>query len=41
VQGFIDRFSGGIAAMSDYSAEGSPFVRQFLFEVNFDTLAGT
>jgi hypothetical protein len=41
VQAFIDRFTGGIAAMSDYSTAGSPFVGQFLFEVNFDTLAGT
>ncbi|MEG3165173.1 hypothetical protein U1701_11260 [Sphingomonas sp. PB2P19] len=39
VEAFFGRFTDGVATMSDYSTTGSPFVRQFLFEVSFDTVA--
>ena len=39
VEAFFGRFADGVSAKSDYSTEGSPFVRQFLFEVGFDTVA--
>lgn len=38
VQAFVERFANGIAALPDYSAAGSPFVRDFQFQVNFDDL---
>lgn len=41
VDDFIQRFSEGVALLPDYSADTSPFVREFLFEVNHDTLMGT
>jgi hypothetical protein len=39
VEAFFGRFTDGVSAMSDYSTAGSPFVRQFMFEVGFDTVA--
>ena len=39
VEAFFGRFTDGVSAMSDYSTAGSPFVRQFLFEAGFDTVA--
>ena len=41
VEDFIQRFSEGVASLPDYSTDASPFVREFLFEVNHDTLLGT
>jgi hypothetical protein len=35
---FMSRFTSGVAALPDYSVDGSPFVREFRFEVNHDTL---
>lgn len=37
VKAFFRRFADGIAAMPDYSTVGSPYVRQLLFEISFDT----
>jgi hypothetical protein len=34
IDDFVRRFSSGVFEMSDYSPEGSPFVRAFQFEVN-------
>jgi hypothetical protein len=39
VKAFLGRFTDGISTMSDYSTDRSSYVRQFLFEVNFDTVA--
>lgn len=36
---FVERFEAGVARMPDYSAEASPYVRSFGFEVHHDTLA--
>ena len=41
VDDFIERFSEGVAELPDYSADASPFVREFLFEVTHDTLMET
>jgi hypothetical protein len=41
VEDFIHRFSEGVATLPDYSTRASPFVREFLFEVNHDTLMGS
>ena len=38
VEAFFERFTAGVSAMSDYSTAGSPYVRQFLFEISFDTV---
>lgn len=39
VGAFFERFQRGIAVMPDYSTAGSPYVRHFLFELSFDTVA--
>ncbi len=39
VDEFIGRFSEGVLALPDYSAEASPWVKSFAFEVNHDTTA--
>lgn len=39
VQAFVDRFAEGVASLRDYSTASSPYVRRFMFEVNFDALA--
>jgi hypothetical protein len=39
VEGFVSRFAEGVANLPDYSTAASPFVGQFMFEANFDTLA--
>ncbi len=41
IEDFIQRFSEGVTSLPDYSTDASPFVREFLFEVNHDTLMGT
>jgi hypothetical protein len=41
IEDFIRRFSEGVASLPDYSTDASPFVREFFFEVNHDTLMGT
>jgi hypothetical protein len=38
VDGFICRFKAGISALPDYSAEGSPYLTGFRFEVNHDSV---
>lgn len=38
ISDFVERFEVGIGRMPDYSAEASPFVRAFGFEVHHDTL---
>ncbi len=39
VDEFMERFSNGVAELSDYSVEKSPWVKSFGFEVNHDTTA--
>lgn len=39
LDGFVGRFAEGVAALPEYSTEGSPYVSEIRFEVNHDTLA--
>jgi len=36
---FVSRFADGVAALPDYSTEGSPYVSEIRFEVNHDSVA--
>lgn len=36
---FMSRFSEGVAGLSEYSTEDSPYVNEIQFEVNHDSLA--
>jgi len=40
IEDFVQRFSEGVASLPDYSTGASPFVREFLFEVNHGTVMG-
>jgi hypothetical protein len=39
VDAFVQRFASGVGLLGQYSPEGSPFVRKFLFEVNHGSVA--
>ena len=38
VNEFMERFSHGVVELPDYSAEASPWVKSFAFEVNHDQI---
>jgi hypothetical protein len=39
VDEFVTRFADGVGALPDYATDASPYVTEFRFEVNHDTLA--
>ena len=41
IEDFVQRFSEGVASLPDYSTGASPFVQDFVFEVNHGTVMGT
>lgn len=40
VDEFVSRFAAGVCELPDYSAEHSPYIAGYRFEVNHDTLIG-